>query len=95
MTLALGVAELILSDIHDEAGDGADGYVRAGAGAGPVLILLIFRFPAPSQFETRLAAMGGERDHTGHLVLFQVAAQGEIGLGGKQAREDTNAGGLG
>jgi len=94
MTLAFGVAEFILGYIHHEAGNGADGDARAGAGAGLVLILLIAGFPTPSQLETRLAAVRGERDQASHLVLFQMAAQGEIGLGGKKAREDANAGGL-
>lgn len=94
VTLALGVAEFILGDIHDKAGNGADGDVRAGARAGLVLILLVVGFPTPSQFETRLAAMGGEGDQAGHLVLFQMAAQGKAGVGGKKAGEDTNAGGL-
>ncbi len=94
MALALGVAEFILGHIHDEAGNRADGHVGARAGAGLVLIFLIIGFPAPSQFETRLAAVGREGDQARHLVLFQMAAQGKIGLGGKKAREDANAGGL-
>lgn len=95
MTLAFGVAEFILSHIHDEAGNRADGDVGAGAGAGLVLILLVIGFPAPSQLETRLAAVCRERNQAGHLVLFQVALKGEIGLGGKKARKNTDAGGLG
>jgi hypothetical protein len=94
MTLAFGVAELILGYVHDEAGNGADGHVRAGAGAGPILILLVIGFPAPSQLETRLLAVRREGNEAGHLVLFQMALQGEISLGGKKAREDANAGGL-
>lgn len=94
MTLALGVAVFIFSYIHDEAGDGADGDMCAGAGARLILIFLVIGFPTPPQFETRLVAMGRERDQAGHLVLFQMAAQGKAGVGRKQAREDTNAGGL-
>ena len=94
MALTFGVSELILGHIHHEAGNRADGHVCAGAGAGLVLIFLVVGFPAPSQLETRLTAMGREGDQAGHLVLFQMAAQGKIGLGGEKAREDTNAGGL-
>jgi hypothetical protein len=94
MALAFGVAVFILGHIHHEAGNRADGDVGAGAGAGLVLIFLIIGFPTPSQFETRLAAVRRERDQAGHLVLFEMAAKGEIGVGGKKAREDANAGGL-
>jgi hypothetical protein len=94
MTLAFGVAEFILGYVHDEAGNRADGDVRTGAGAGPVLIFLVVGFPAPSEFEARLAAVCRECDEVSHLVLFQMALKGEIGLGGKKAREDANAGGL-
>jgi hypothetical protein len=95
MTLALSVAEFVFSHVHHEAGNGTDGDVCAGACAGLVLIFLVIGFPTPSQFETRLAAVRGKRDKAGHLVLFQMAAQGKIGLSGKKAREDANAGGLG
>ncbi len=95
MALALGVAEFILRHIHDEAGNGADGDVGAGAGAGLVLILLVIGLPTPSQFETGLAAVRRKRDQAGHLVLFEMALKGKAGLGGKKAREDANAGGLG
>ena len=95
MTLALGVAEFVFSHVHHEAGNGTDGDVRTSAGAGLVLILLVFGFPAPSQFETCLAPVRRERNQAGHLVLFQMALKGEIGLGGKKACEDANAGGLG
>lgn len=94
MALAFGVAEFILRHIHDEAGNGADSDVGAGAGAGLVLIFLVIGFPAPPQFETGLAAVRRERDQAGHLVLFQMVLKGEIGLRGKKAREDANAGGL-
>ena len=94
MTLALRVAVFILGHIHHEAGNGTDGHVRARAGAGLVLILLVIGLPAPSEFETRLAAMRRQRDQARHLVLFEMAAQGKAGVGGKKAREDTDAGGL-
>ncbi len=95
MTPALGVAEFILRYIHDEAGNWADRDVGAGASAGLVLILLVFGFPAPSQLETCLAAVCRERNQASHLVLFQVAAKGESGIGDQQGRENANAGGLG
>lgn len=94
MTLAFGVSEFILGHIHDEAGNRPDGDLGSGTGAGLVLVLLVIGFPAPSQLETRLPAMRREGDQAGHLVLFQMALQREIGLGGKKAREDTDAGGL-
>lgn len=87
MALAFGMAVLVLGDIQNEAGNGANRGVRARAVAGAILILLVAGFPTPSQFETGLPAMLGQDDEPGHPMLLDMTVQGESGFGEEQARD--------
>ena len=80
---AFGVAVLVFRDVHDEAGDGADGGVGAGAGAGLVLALLVVGFPAQAEFEAGLAALLGVRRELAHAVLIHTTTEGEFAVGHK------------
>jgi hypothetical protein len=94
VALAFGVTVFILGDIHDKAGDGADGGVTSCAIARAILGLLVVSLPAPSQLEAgRLTVLRLEGKSL-HSSLLQVASERESCLCNEQRRDSAQRRGL-
>ena len=95
MALPFGVPGFIFGDIHDESGDGTNRGMRSGAVAGFVLVFLVIRLPAPSEFETGRLPVPRLVEKGSHLALLLMALEGEACFGGEHTCHDAQRKSLG